>query len=350
MSPKAEQAKLTEWLRRQGRQVAEQSGLLVDEETASATSVQAWLQRRNVRYAPPTGIPMSMIDTKRSRQNQARKDPIVADSVERFATHLRQGRQFPPIVVYPLGNRLVIVDGNNRHEAAIRAKREYIYGIVIDEQTDSDLIQLLTVEANASHGVTPPLEWRVRQAFHLCSLGHSDVDAAEAASITVTQLRNARSAQEADGRAKILRIHGFTDLPLTSKQYLNGIKLEPVFYVAGKLSADQSLTIDQIRDMCRAVKAGKTEAEQLAIVAEQQRLLIAENAARKAISKRVNSPKNALIAGIGLITNVDPGALVAQIRTVHDKNIIKARLDAVVNKILEVQVEIEDKLKDMEQE
>lgn len=342
-------AQATDWLRKQSHKVDEHDTLAVDEETASATQVEAWLQRRGVRYAPATAIPMEMIDTKRSRQNQARRDPIVTESVDRFAAAYKAGRLFPPIVVFPLGNRLVIVDGNNRHEAAVRAKRELIYGIVIDDETDSDLIQLLTVEANASHGVTPPLEWRIRQAFHLVSIGHEDDVAAEAAGITVLQLRNARAAAQAEARAKILRINGFTDLPATSKQYLNSIKLEPVFFAAGKLAADQKLTIEQVRDICRAIKTGRTEAEQLSIVAEQHKLLIAENAAKKALTKRVNSPKNSLVAGIGLLQNCDPQALVSQIRTVHDRDVIKARLADVVNKILEIQVEME-KLEDMEEE
>lgn len=348
MSPRLEQTTGNEWLRKQSRRVDEHDTLAVSEETASATQVEAWLQRRGIRYAPATGIPMTMIDTKRSRANQARRDPLVVESVERFSQAFKAGRSFPPIVVYPLGNRLVIVDGNNRHEAALRAKREFVYGIIIDEKTDSDLIQLLTVEANASHGVTPPLEWRIRQAFHLCSIGHPDDVAAEAAGISVVQLKNARAAHEAEARAKHLRIHGFSDLPATGKQYLNGIKLEPVFYVAGQLAADYKLTLDQVRDLCRAVKTGKTEAEQLAIVAQQQQLLIAENAAKKAMGKRVNSPKNSLVAGIGLMMNLNPEHLVGQIRTIHDRNIITNRLKDLVDKILEIQVEME-KLKDMEE-
>jgi hypothetical protein len=348
LSPKQE-VHATDWLRKQSRKVDAQDTLPVDEETASGTQIEAWLQRRGVRYAPPTGIPMEMIDTRRSRQNQARRDPIVTESVERFTAAFRAGRLFPPIVCYPLGNKLVIIDGNNRHEAAHRAKREFIYGIVIDEKTDSDLIQLLTVEANAGHGVTPPVEWRLRQAFHLCTLGHSDEVASEAAGISLAQLRNARAASEAEARAKALRIHGFTDLPMTAKQYLNAVKLEPVFYAAGKLAAEARLNLEQIRDLCRAIKTGKTEADQLAVVAEQHRLLIAENAAKKAMTKRVNSPKNSLVAGIGLVINLNTQALVSNIRTAHDRDVIRGRLEDMVNKILEIQVEMETQLKDMEE-
>lgn len=343
-----EQARASDWLRRQAKKVDEHDTLAVSEETASAVTVEAWLQRRGVKYAPATGIPMGMIDEKRSRANQARRDPLVAESVERFANAFRAGRPFPPIVVYPLGNRLVIVDGNNRHEAAKRAKNEYIFGIIIDPTTDSDMIQLLTVEANASHGVTPPLEWRIKQAFHLVSIGHDDETAAEASGITVVQLRNARAAAQAESRARILRISGFDELPMTAKQYLNGVKLEAVFHAAASLSAKEKLSVDQVRDLCRAIKAGKSEPEQLSIVAEQAELFVIEVASKKALAKRVSSPKMALVSGVGLVLKCDPKALVQQIRTVHDRDVIAQRLKEVIDKILEIQVEMEP-LKDMEE-
>lgn len=338
----------TDWLRRQARQIEEQDSLAVDEQTAAAVTIEAWLQRRGIRYAPPKAIPMSMIDEKRSRQNQARRDPLVPESVERFAQSFRQGRPFPPIVVYPLATKVVIIDGNNRHEAAKRAKLETIQGILIDEATSSEMIQLLTIEANASHGVTPPVEWRVQQAFYLGQLGHSDEVAAEAAGISMAQLRNARAAREADARAKILRISGFSELPMTAKQYLNGIKMEPTFHAAGVLAIRAGLSSEQIRELCRRVKTGRSEAEQLAILAEQEQLMVAESATKKALSQRLSSPKMALVSGIGLITKCDPHALVNQIRTIRDRDIVAERLQEVVDKILEIQVAMET-LKDMEE-
>lgn len=350
MSPSKEQSAGSEWLRRLAGRVEERDTLEVNEDVASATQIEAWLQRRGVRYAPPTMIPMEMIDTRRSRSNQARKDPIVEDSVKRFTMAMKAGRTFPPIVVYPDFKKLIIIDGNNRHEAAINAKCESIYGIVIDEMTDGDVIKLLTVEANASHGVTPPLDWRLRQAFHLVSIGHGDDLAAEAAGVTLQQLRNARAAREAEQRAAALRITKFPEMAATSKQYLNGIKMEPVFHAAAKLSADNGLTIDQVRDVCRAVKTGKSESDQLSIVAEQQRLLIAENNLKKAQNKRVNSPKNALVAGIGLVLNLDVKALVGQIQTTNDRDVIRKRLREAEDKILAIQVEMEEQLRDMDLE
>ncbi len=348
VSPRQDSVTATDWLRRQTRQIEEHTTTSVSEQEASTVTVEAWLQRRGVKYAAATGIPMAMIDTKRSRANQARKDPLVSDSVDRFAQGMRAGRPFPPIVVFSLGNKLVIVDGNNRHEAAVRAKREFIHGIVIDPTTDGDLIQLLTVEANSSHGHTPPVEWRVRQAQGLTQRGFSDNEAAEAAGITPLQLKNARSAAEADGRARKLGIHGFADLSQTHKKDLNVLKADPVFFAAAKLVTTERLNHEQTKALIRDIKAGRSEAEQLAIVAEQAASYELEQATKKAMKKGVSSPKNSLAAGIGLVLKCDPHMLVSQIVTAHDRDTIARRLREAEDAILEIHIAME-KLKDLEE-
>lgn len=331
----------TDWLKKQGRKVVEHTTLDVTEEKAATVEVEAWLQRREVKYAPAVAIPMAMIDERRSRQNQARKDPLVAESVERFANSFRQGRPFPPIVVYQLGNKLVIIDGNNRHEAAKRAKLPSILGIIIDDKTPSELIQLLTVEANNGHGVTPDPAWRTRQANHLVTLGFSDSDAAEAAGVSLSSLRSARSAAEADGRARRLGIYGFGDLAQTTKVLIGVLKSDPVFLEVARFVVAQKVSQEQVRDLVREVKKGRSEAEMLATLKDIADQMDVEAATKKALKKGVSSPKNALVSGVGLITKCDPAQLIRQIVTTHDRDVIKRRLDEAVDKILELQVAME---------
>lgn len=347
MSPRQEQVAAVDWLRKQTRQIDEHHTTSVSEQEASTVTVEAWLQRRGVRYAPATGIPMDMVDTKRSRANQARKDPLVNESVDRFRQAMAAGRPFPPIVLYQLGNKLVIIDGNNRHEAALRLKMQFIHGIVIDPTTDGDLIQLLTVEANNGHGNTPPLEWRVRQAQGLVQRGFSDPEAAEAAGVTVTQLKNARSAQEADARARRLGIYGFSELSQTHKKDLNVLKADPVFHAAGKLVAGQKLNHEQTKGLIREIKTGRSEAEQLQIVAEQVQAYDLEAATKKAMKRGVTSPKNSLAAGIGLVLKCEPRVLVSQVVTVHDRDVINRRLSELADQVVELQAAMEE-LDDLE--
>lgn len=331
----------TEWLRSQSRKVSDGPELPVSATTAASVEVEAWLQRHGVQYAPPTHIPMGLIDEKRSRGNQARKDAIVADSVERYATAMRSGAKFPPIVCYPLGGRLVIIDGNNRQAAARKANHDTIFGIVIAEDTPSELIQLLTVEANAHHGLTPDMSWRLQQAFHLCSIGFTDQAAAEAASISIAQLRNARAARDADQRARALKVHGFADISQAAKQALSALKDDAVFYQAAKLAVDTSMTSEEIREMTRAVKTQGSEGARIEYIGQLARTRGIERATKRALSKtlaRVSSPKHSLVTAVGKILAIDPAALVRQVVTTTDRDLLDQRLRDLQKKLIAIQV------------
>lgn len=335
------QTDATKWLLRHSGKITEHDTLEVSEQVASTTKVEAWLQQRGVKYAPATTIPLTMIDERRSRANQARKDALVTESVERFATSFRAGNSFPPIVVYPLASRLVIIDGNNRHEAAKRARLESIWGIIIDAETDGDMIQLLTVEANASHGVTPPLEWRIRQAMHLMLLGHPEPLAAEASGVTALQVKSYKAAQEADARAKVLRVSGFGELSTSTKVAMNAVRSEPVFHAIAVLAASHKLGVEAVREITREVRKARSEAEMLAVVADFVSNFDVENALKKAMKRGPSSPKNAVASACGLLDKCDPDALVAQILTPHDRDVINNRLDKTVEKILQIQIAME---------
>lgn len=340
----------TDWLKSQVRKIGEGDVLPVSAGRATSIEVEEWLQRKGVQYAPPSLIPMGYIDEKRSRANQARRTAIVDDSVDRFAVRMRADESFPPIVTYVSGGKLIIIDGNNRQAAARKAGKDSIFGIVIADDTPSELIQLLTVEANAHHGVTPELAWRLQQAFHLCSLGFSDTHAAEAAAVTVNDIRKARQIQEADQRARSLKIEGFQGLPQTMKTLLVVLKDEAVFYQAAKTAIDTGMTGEEVRDMVRIVKTLPSEGariEHIGGVAKERGL---EAAMRKAIRRegyRVSSPKQSLVTAIGKLLAVDAAALARQIVTTHDRDEVNRRIRLLEEKVLELQVAM-DTLSGME--
>lgn len=334
----------TDWLKAQAKLITEGSDLEVSEEEAAAIEVEAWLQRHGVEYAPPTQIPMSLIDEKRSRSNQARRDAIVPDSVERYAASLRAGAVFPPVVVFPSGGKLVIIDGNNRQAAHRKVNRGSISGIVIAEDTPSELIQLLTVEANASHGLTPDVSWRLQQAFHLVSIGFTDPQAAEACAITVPQLKTARFAYEADQRARALKVSGFSSLPATSKQAIGTLKDEAVFFQAAKVAVSTAMSGDEVREMIRQVKTQTSEAARIAVIGEIANERGIQAATKKVMGKsaaRVSSPKHDLVSSIGKLVRVDEAALVRQIVTQKDRDLILVRIKKLGEKLQALQVAVE---------
>lgn len=338
-----------EWLRRQSKKIEPHSDIdRKSQVEASSVQVEAWLQRNGVEYAPPTGIPMEMIDVRRSRQNQARRDPLVADSVDRYALAFKAGEPFPPIVLYQIGSKLIIIDGNNRQAGAAKAGCQYIYGIIISDKTPSEVIQLLTVEANSTHGVTPPVEWRIKQALGLMQIGHSLERAAQASNVTAVQLKAARAAAEADGRARAAKIFGFADLPMTTKQFLNGLKDDPSFIAASILTVGKKLSISQVQQLVRDVKKGRSEAEKLQIIRDAGEDFDIDAQAKKVEKRGVSNPPQRILAGMGLVMKCDPAELVSCIRTTHDRDEINKRLDEAMNQIFKIQEAMEG-LKNMEE-
>lgn len=331
----------TDWLRKIAAKVTDGPELPVTTAVAAAVEVEGWLQRLGVQYAPACAIPMHMLDEKKSRMSQARRDAILSDSVDRFAAAMKAGASFPPIVVYANAGKLVIIDGNNRQAAARKAGKEYIVGIVVADDTPSEMISLMTVEANAHHGVTPDLSWRLQQAFHLCSLGFTDQQASDASAVSVPQLRTARAVQEADQRSRALRIHGFTEMAVATRQVLGALKDDAVFYQAARVAVDTGMTIDEVREMTRAVKTMPSEGARVEHIGSIAKARGIEKATRKVMGKalnRVNSPKTALVAGIGKVMAVDIAALVRQIHTTHDLGVIRQRLTLAEQKIAEVRL------------
>jgi hypothetical protein len=341
----------TAWLQKQSKNMAIHDVPEVSEQEAATARVVHWLVANGVEFADPADIPMSLIDEKKSRANQARRDPIVQESVDRFATAMKAGVVFPPVVAYKDGGRLVLIDGNNRQAAARKAGKDVLWGIVIAEDTASELIQLLTVEANAHHGVTPELSWRLQQAEHLASLGcYSDLDAARAAGVTPNQLSMARKVRDAEMRAKNMKVSGFASLPTYAKQALAPLKDDEVFVRAAKTAVDTRMTIDEIREMTRGVRGQNSEGSRIKFIEQIAKDRGAQAARRRAevtttrpVGGHVRgySPKTALLASLLKLNNVKEEALVKNVTTRHDYDRVVTAIETAQEKLLQLQVALE---------
>lgn len=337
----------TEWLRSQRQQAAAAvapQAPVCNGEDAVDSRVERFLQEHGVKYAPKTQIPMDLIDEKASLQNQARDVPIVPESVDRFTASLRKGEYLPPIVVFPSGNRVVIVDGNNRYASHKKYGSRFIPGFVISEDTPSETIQLLTVAANNGHGVTPDLAWRKRQAAYLVSVGFTTEKACEAAGITKTQLADFQALSRADARAKAMKITGWEDLPATARIHVGRIPLDSVFFQAARCAIDTGLDSEGARLMLKEIKAIGSENEQIHFVAALSESRKAEAKARAATGRanRVSSPKQSLFTALGKIMNVDPAELARQTLTDMDRQLLIRRIDSAGEKLIELQIALNE--------
>ena len=325
----------TNWLRARAKQV-DFNQPAVSPEVAVAAEVEAWLADHGVKYAPPAAIPMHLIDEKRSRSNQARREPIVPESVDRFAAAMKEGAVFPPIVVYADSGRLVIIDGNNRQAAAKRIGADTINGIMIAEETPSEVILALTVAANVRHGVTPPLDWRIQQAFTLSASGWNDLDAARAAGLTPAQLRSARTVREVEDRGRALKVSGFAELPASSKTVLAAVKDDSVFIALAKAAIVTRMTSEEIREVTRLLRGLSSESARLEAVANVVNNRTPQATAHRAAPgkhSRIHSPRVALAAGLGKVAAIDESALLRQLVTAHDREAVRKSIEKAEAKL-----------------
>lgn len=338
----------TDWLRQQ--RSAADAATSPAEPTCNGidaldSRVERFLQLHSVKYAKKTMIPIEMIDEKSSLDNQAREVPIVPDAVERYATSLRRGDYLPPLIVRPVGNKVSIVDGNNRHGAHKRVGNRFIPGFVIAADTPSEVIRLLTVAANRENAEAVPVRWRKVQAVDLLGLGYSQEQACEAAGITKSQLGDFLALDRADARAKQFHVAGFQSLSETARIALGRIPGDPVFDQLARAAVEFEIDADTAKRVLRDVKALGSEGEQVtyavAFVNEQRAKRVAEGGKGGKARPSVSSPKNAFVSAAGKILNVSTLDLVRQTLTEHDRDGLVRWAELVGEKMVEVQIALE---------
>lgn len=282
---------------------------LGDEAASSAAAVERWIQKFDVKYSRLLDLPLSQIDERRSRQNQAREVAVIDDSVNRYAAALKSGDMFPPVVGFYSSGKVVLIDGNNRDAAHRKVSAQTIRAFVLDPETPSETIHLMTVDANAHHGVTPSLQWRLSQANHLMNIGHSQEAACEATAVSKYQLNDYRRSVTAEQRARALRINDFAGLATITKVKLGALPSDPVFASAARAVIDTDMKSAEVIEFVKRVKAEPSESQMItavqAVVMERQM----EQKARAALGKKsqIKSPKQGLITGLGKIMHAAPG-------------------------------------------
>lgn len=339
----------TDWLKQQRASAAagaSSASPTCNNEDSLDSRVEQFLQQHGVKYAKKTMIPIEMIDERASIGIQARDVPTVKDAVDRYATALRNNEYLPPIIVFPVGNKVRIISGNNRHGAHKRVGSRFIPGYVIDAGTSSEMIQLLTVAANRENAESVSLRWRKVQAVGLIGIGYTAEVACEAAGITTTQLTEYRALVNADAKAKKHGVRGFGDLSETARIAIGRVQLDSVFYQAARAAVEFKVDSDTAKRLLREVKALSSESEQLAYVLafgdeqREKRALEGANDGKKK-SASVSSPKTALTSSGGKICNISNSALVRQVLTESDRDALVRWCERIAQKVVDIQIDLE---------
>lgn len=310
----------------------------VEARTAVNSQVEEWIRKFNVSYSRLLDLPLSQVDVRSSRSNQARPAPVVAESVDRFVLALKAGDDLPPIVCYSNGGKVVIIDGNNRDESYRKAGRATIPAFVVAPDTPSEIILLMTVDANSHHGVTPPLAWRLVQADHLVELGLTNEAAAAAAAVTARQVMDHRRVIGAEARAKALKLSGFPDLPVNVKLRLAALKADPVFLSASRVVVETGMTYRDATDFTRQIQAHaggeQNQMKFILEVAEDRKMEARRLAALGKVPMR--NPRQGLITGLGKVQHADINAVVKSTTTNVERSELSNRCLKMAERLMEI--------------
>jgi len=259
-----------------------------DVATNARPEIEAWLQSRGVSAEYESDFGLYLIDKETSLRNQARVgQPLIDEVVERYEVAMRDGAVFPPIVLYQTSkNKYVVVDGNHRVQAALRAETS-LDAYVIKEASPTQ-ITLMTYEANTRHGEPTSQAEREQQAMHLVDLGTPLAEAASMLGIKAQRLEYLQSDQEA---AKRLSSLGYNpnEFGVTLRRRMHNVRSDVVLTSLARLALDTKMTATDIDNAVPRINAQRNEGQQISVVEEirrERQTLVKESAGGSVGEKR----------------------------------------------------------------
>jgi hypothetical protein len=269
--------------------------------------IEDWLDQLGVEYVYDPDFPLANINREESYRNQARiiahDVPVFDEYVNLFQQSMENGDAFPPILVYrkfksKRWKAYVTIDGNHRELAAERAGKETFPTYEIVNAADG-VIESLTYAANTKHGVpTSPKERAIQGAFLVEGRGMTIASAAELLGIPRHAIDEERRRQKTLARLEgKLRKDQIAKLSASHIQRLNSIQSDNVLIEAGRLAADTGMKSEEVGLLVKEIKARRTEATQLEVVA-------AESTARASLVKQTLGGKIPLPAKVMRVSSV----------------------------------------------
>lgn len=232
-------------------------------------------EKYHVKWSYLPQVPIASFDLDKSLHNQARFEAIDEKTVESYTEAVKRGDAFPAVLAYRPSPRarLVMIDGNHRLSAHIRAEKPVdVYEV--DRSTDARTIALMTFAFNTRHGRPTTEAERVTQAQYLVENGASIDHAAAAVSIAPRVLKRALARSAADQRADEvgLRRNEWDSLNATVKSRLKDIATDEGFGDAAKLAYAAKLDANEVFELVALLNSTKSGTRQRAIVKQQREM------------------------------------------------------------------------------
>jgi hypothetical protein len=233
-------------------------------ETKGSASVEAWLESFDVTDWDLRMVSLSDIDKGASRANQARLEAIDPTLAERYTQSAKAGAVFPPLVLAEVGKRLIVVDGNHRHEGLIGAKRVEHLAYVI--KVTEALRHVMSAAANTLNGQPPTDEERRFHALQLSAGGYTQPRIAAMTGLTLGSVSRILRADRARKRCNDQK--AALKLDDNVLEELGRIKSGVVLTFAVQQAAARHISSKVAHNLASKVNGGHSEREQLALLDE----------------------------------------------------------------------------------
>jgi hypothetical protein len=134
-------------------------------------ALEDWLDNANVGWTFHPDVPLDAFNEHDSMNNQVRFTPVVEATVDQYATAMREGAKFPPILVYTKRNKFIRLDGNHRVAATRKVGGETVH--TYEAHVSGQEAVLLAFKANNRNGLPNTEDERIAHAVYLLKSGSS---------------------------------------------------------------------------------------------------------------------------------------------------------------------------------
>lgn len=225
------------------------------------TRIEKFLVKRGVgfEYCPSIPLAQCRVDPE-AKLNIRLAQQLSEERVERYALAMKDGDEFPAIVLYRdrKGQYFFFVNGLHRFAALGRVGATEVdaYILLLDPDERSTINHLRRT-INLLEGLAPTAEESLEQAVQDVDEGSSQADAAREHRIPLSRLHNRLANREVESRLLRVRLNP-TQIPHlqdTHKRQLGRIKRDDDFFQAVMLAQEARLTVDQTKELLNAIEA-----------------------------------------------------------------------------------------------
>lgn len=259
--------------------------------------VERQLERQGIAFDYSESVPIADILIDEAAQNNIRiKDgKIHSETVEQYAEAMRNGDEFPAIIVYRNeANRLGVIGGLHRLTAKKTNQNTHTdcYILRLDCREEMTIIRRLQRTLNGAEGGGYTLEERLLQALALMDeLNMSQADAAKTMNIKLRQLQYCVEKNRTEQRFRKAGIEPTKIKVLeTTQKILAKIKQDHYFVLSVKMAQESLLPVEEAKRLVHEIEEAQSDVERDLII-QQWRVNLAP-IIRETAGGKIKSPSS----------------------------------------------------------